>query len=42
MSRQVGQIGMQFLTELPDKFRYRIIRIGYQGIPGTLHDRKEL
>jgi hypothetical protein len=42
MRGQVGQIGVQFLAELPDKFRYRIIRIGYQGIPGTLHDRKEL
>jgi len=42
MRGQMGEIGMQFLPEVLDKFPDRIPHIGHQGITGILHVNLEL
>ena len=42
MSREMRQIGVQFLAKGLDKFPERISYIGDQGIAGTLHCQLEI
>jgi hypothetical protein len=42
MSGQMGQIGVQLLPEVLNKFPYGIPYIGHQGITGTLHVNDKL
>jgi len=42
MGGQMGQIGMQFLPEVLDKFPDSIPHVGHQGITGILHVNPKL